>query len=280
MGVMVKMKTTSEEYMVGKRFGKLVVVNKADDKVSSNGKKRDAWLCICDCGNEIIVAGPSLRIGNTKTCGCSRHGENRKKHGQCYNRIYRVYYGMKNRCYNENVKSYKDYGAKGIKICDEWMNSFEAFYECAMDNGYDDSLTIDRIDNNGNYCPENCRWVTRKEQNNNTSQNRFIEYKGQRHTVAEWANITGITAETIRGRLNRGWTGEKALTEDVGVWRGGENPKRNRIVEIDGVRHSIAEWAKIKGMREDTLQRRLKIGWSVRDALERKVRRRTTRKKS
>ena len=122
---------------------------------------------------------------------------------------------MKERCYNPNRNSYCWYGAKGICVCDEW-DDFENFYDWSMNNGYSDELTIDRIDSNGNYCPENCRWSTDREQANNRSTNRIIEYNGESHTLEEWSRITGIASSTIRMRLDEyKWDVEKSLTKST-----------------------------------------------------------------
>lgn len=122
---------------------------------------------------------------------------------------------MKERCYNQNRNSYCWYGAKGICVCDEW-DDFENFYDWSMNNGYSDELTIDRIDANGNYCPENCRWSTDREQANNRSTNRIIEYNGESHTLEEWSRITGIASSTIRMRLDEyKWDVEKSLTKSI-----------------------------------------------------------------
>ena len=122
---------------------------------------------------------------------------------------------MKERCYNPNRNSYCWYGAKGICVCDEW-DDFENFYDWSMDNGYSDELTIDRIDSNGNYCPENCRWLTDREQANNRSTNRIIEYNGESHTLEEWSRITGIASSTIRMRLDEyKWDVGKSLTKST-----------------------------------------------------------------
>lgn len=119
-------------------------------------------------------------------------------------RLQRIYYGMKKRCYNPNEACYKYYGARGIKICDKWLlNGSRTFCEWALANGYKDNLTIDRINNNGDYCPENCRWVTMKEQSNNTRRNKIITVDGQSHTLSEWADITGINYGTLKSRAKR-----------------------------------------------------------------------------
>ena len=119
---------------------------------------------------------------------------------------------MKARCVDPNSHKYHAYGGRGIKVCDEWLNSFESFYEWAMANGYQKDLSIDRIDNDGNYYPENCRWVTQKEQANNTRKNRLLTYNEETHTVAEWATIVGITKAALYHRLSRGWSVKEALT--------------------------------------------------------------------
>lgn len=134
------------------------------------------------------------------------------KHGMRYTRIYGIWKAMKQRCFDSNCRNFSKYGGKGITVCHEWKESFQTFYEWAISNGYSDCLTIDRIDVNGNYEPSNCRWATQKKQQNNRSNNRILEFNGVCHTLAEWAEITGISKGTIWARLKCGWTTEKALT--------------------------------------------------------------------
>lgn len=152
--------------LTGQRFGRLTVVRKS----GKDNFRNSTWECICDCGNSSIVSSVNLRNGNTKSCGC--YGRERKRnanktHGMTGSRLHRIWKAMRTRCYNRNFFGFKYYGGRGISICDEWKNDFQAFYDWAMKNGYSDNLTIDRINTNGNYEPSNCRWVTMAEQNKN-----------------------------------------------------------------------------------------------------------------
>ena len=137
------------------------------------------------------------------------------KHGDSYTRLYSVYQSIIDRCYNINNKRFNDYGGRGIDVCDEWKNNYIAFKEWAISNGYQEGLSIDRIDNDMGYSSSNCRWVTRKTQQNNTRFNHIVEYNNESKTIAEWSEITGIKYDTLYSRLYRGWTAEKALTTPV-----------------------------------------------------------------
>ena len=176
--------------LIGQRFGRLVVIEKSEKRDSGGNV---FWLCKCDCGKDTLVSTHSLKVGHCKSCGCYKIDVNREqgkqqftKHGKADSRIYNIWCGMKRRCYHTNCNTYSNYGARGITVCDEWKNDFKSFYDWSMENGYSDDLTIDRIDNDGNYEPSNCRWITRKEQTRNRSITKTIP-------IARIAEIDGIT---------------------------------------------------------------------------------------
>lgn len=199
--------------MTGQRFGRLTVINQSENR---NGEI--TWLCKCDCGNEVSVKGVNLRKGITRSCGCLRREVAKDRHithGMRDSRLYQIWSTMLKRCDNPKSISYKNYGARGITVCEEWKQ-FEPFMEWAIENGYQDHLTIDRIDNDGNYCPDNCRWSSVKEQANNRRTCRFINYNGKTQTMKQWAEETGIRMGTLYRRLvYLNWSVEKALTAKV-----------------------------------------------------------------
>lgn len=198
--------------LTGKKFGRLKVL-----EYYGNSKNCKAlWLCQCECGNTKIILGNSLTSKATVSCGCynkEKARERRTKHNLSYSRLYKIWCGMKTRCYNKNFVYYCNYGGRGITICDEWLNDFETFYKWAISNGYEEGLTIDRINNDGNYEPINCRWISRKEQNNNMRKNIIIKYNGKEQTISQWAKEFGINRTALYYRIKRCWNIEKALTE-------------------------------------------------------------------
>ncbi|MBQ5900599.1 MAG: hypothetical protein IIW86_01930 [Clostridia bacterium] len=191
---------TNLKDLKGQKFGRLTVLERAANHISKSGSVRSQWLCKCECGKEIIVAGTNLTSGHTLSCGCIRAEKQFKKHGLRHTKIYNVWNTIKQRCNNPNVNCYERYGGRGIKICDEWLD-FMAFYNWAITNDYKEGLSIDRINNNGNYEPSNCQWVNAKSQANNRRSSRYITYNNETHTVAEWSRITGIKSSTLFERI-------------------------------------------------------------------------------
>lgn len=197
--------------LVGEKYGRLTVVEKS----SVRRNKQVVWICRCDCGKTNEVTTGELRYGRHSSCGCyqrERASESNKTHGKSKTRLYRIWCAMIKRCENDNTIGFKNYGGRGIKVCEEWRKDFTVFERWSNAHGYSEELTIDRIDNHGDYCPENCRWVGRNEQMNNTRRTRKFEYCGKSHTLREWSEISGLSFELLKGRLQRGWSIEKALT--------------------------------------------------------------------
>lgn len=194
----------------GRRYGKLVVLERGE---RNEKRKLYSWICQCDCGNTATVIGADLRNGNTISCGCmsSRKvaGDRTRTHGLAHKPIYNVWCAMRNRCQNTNQKSYKDYGAKGIRVCDKWQ-TFEGFYE-DMGSTYKEGLTIERKDLTGNYCLENCEWITKEQQALNKSNLVTITYKGVTAPLVIFCNEMNLKSRTVYFRLRRGWSVEKAL---------------------------------------------------------------------
>lgn len=209
--------------IIGNKYNKLTVLNFEKKELRKN-RWRYFYKCQCECGKIVVVNRDNIVSGKTKTCGCSRKEVN-IKHNLCHSRIYKIYNDMKKRCYNENSKSYKSYGERGIIICKEWLNDFINFYNWSIKNGYADNLSIDRIDVNGNYEPNNCRWATQKEQANNTRRNRYLTYKGETHTISEWSDIFNLKSGTIRARLAHGYTPEQALEMPINKYNKIKNLK-------------------------------------------------------
>ena len=189
--------------IIGKRFGRLVVIDL--DHVTPN--HNTYWRCQCDCGNEAVVYRGGLTSGDTISCGCYHHEhqhEYGRKHGLTNHPLYIVWSGMVQRCTNPNSQNYYRYGDRGIWVCDEWRYDFESFYNWAIDNGYSPGLTLDREDNDDGYHPENCRWVSRRTQQNNTRRNHLVTYNGETHSIAEWSRILSVNHESLRYRVLHG----------------------------------------------------------------------------
>lgn len=183
--------------------------------MAPNGTKGAMWLCQCECGNILKVRAPDLKNGHTKSCGCL-HKESKPNltHGLGHTRLNNIWCNMKQRCFNPSNPGYHRYGGRGITMCDAWKNDFMEFYSWAMSNGYNDDLSIDRIDVDGNYEPSNCRWATQQEQSNNTRINRFVLYEDKEYTMSELARHLNVDYSAIK----------KMIKDDSLPNRGGRKP--------------------------------------------------------
>ncbi len=213
----------------GLKVGKLTVIERAPDKIGKDGQKRKMWKCRCDCGNETIVRDDSLNGIHTLSCGCyqkdrvresaSESAKNRTKYKPEELRIRNIWNLMKYRCENPEAPAYDNYGGRGIKICEEWSDNevgYENFKAWAFKNGYDEALTIDRLNNDEDYSPHNCRWTDTINQNNNKRNNVRFAYCGETHTMSEWARIKNIPMKTLHRRIHTlNWDIERALTTPV-----------------------------------------------------------------
>lgn len=210
--------------LTGKKFGRLTVVRKK--YIPKNGRNRIYWECICECGSRVDARVDSLTTGLVQSCGCLKKEQDLKNltanhsHKMSGTRLYHTWMGMKGRCHNPNNASFERYGGRGIEVCEEWRNSFEPFHKWALENGYSDNKTIERINNNGNYSPDNCKWADNKEQSRNRRSNIKVSYQGGKITLMELSEISGISYGTISGRYERGDRGNQLLRSI------GEKPKR------------------------------------------------------
>jgi len=198
------------------KFGRLTVLGELPNR-SKDG--RIMWRCLCECGATIERTAKTVRTGNTKSCGCinkerlTLRNKAGAKHGMSNTPTFNVWTNMKERCLNPNHNSYHRYGGRGITICDRWLESFQNFYD---DMGpMPEGMSIDRVDVDGDYEPSNCRWATSEEQSNNRANNRVLEFKGRKQTIAQWAREVGVSKEALRYRLNAGWSAEEALTMKI-----------------------------------------------------------------
>lgn len=234
--------------LAGEKFGRLTVIEFAYVK---NGDTY--WKCLCDCGNECIVRGYSLNTSRTKSCGCLIT-DSHTVHGKTNTRLYRIWSHIKDRCCNPNDKRYKDYGGRGILICDEWKNDFMAFYNWALGSGYTEELTIDRIDNDKGYFSENCRWVDMKIQCRNTRRNVFVEYQGEKICLSEAAEKSGIDVKILEHRYHRGDKADRLFRPIE------EIKKRSVMIEYQGEKMWLKEASERSGINRGTLYSRYSTG--------------------
>lgn len=256
----------------GKKLGRLTVLGYAYTE-----NKRKMWKCVCTCGNITYLPTSEITRGRTQSCGCyALEVQKRPRPYQCKfkgtrlkdgrTRISSIWKGMMGRCYNKSYKGYKNYGGRNIQVCPEWHNPL-VFQEWAFANGYADDLTLDRIDNNGDYCPENCRWITMFEQSQNRRNCVYLEYQGKRQTLSSWARELNVSEQMLGSRLKADWPVEDLLFTPSGQI---PNFKKNTIfiiLDYKGESHGIPEWAKITGIPASTIRWRYHKGWFVEDIL-------------
>lgn len=210
--------------ITGKRFNDLVVIERMEN--AKGGVT--VWKCQCDCGNITTVRGSNLKNGSVKSCGCRIHKSHNATHRMSKTRLYREWALIKSRCFNKNIKSYKDYGGRGIKMCNEWADSFETFRDWAYQSGYTDELTIERVDHDGDYCPTNCTWIPFNKQQKNRRTSYAIEYNGKTQDLVSWCNELGLPYKNVHNRIYKlGWSFEKAISEPVHIEK--RNKKNGRI---------------------------------------------------
>lgn len=271
---------------IGEKFFRLTVKEVVKDRDSS-GRSRIRWKVLCDCGKEILVVPYRIVSGQQKSCGCYSVELARERatiHGESNTRLFSIWVNMRDRCNNEKNKRYKRYGGRGIKVCKEWQDNYLSFANWARENGYSDLLTIDRIDVNGNYEPNNCRWADMKTQQRNRTDNRLIKLDGETKTLAEWCEIYGNNYSMVYNRISEmGWDEEKAIKTPSGGLGANQvtfHPElkkkvverkyhvKNRYVEIDGEKLSLKAYCEKVGLPYKAIHLRVtRYGMSVEDAI-------------
>lgn len=229
----------------GQKFGKLLVISRCENKLLKCGRSLIQWNCVCDCDSTKIIKTTTalLRIGKTH-CGCIKriyHGH--PTHGLTNTRLFTIWSGIIQRCNNPNHVGYSKYGGRGIKLCDEWFDKFEAFYEWANNNGYNEKLSLDRIDNDKGYYPENCRWSTPSEQQRNRRDNSILTYNGETKLLQDWCRIFGMSRRTIYWRIKHNYPIEN-LFDPPRDW---EAEKKSGCVGVIWQKHS-QQWV-VKGYK-------------------------------
>lgn len=205
--------------VAGQTFGAITILKEVLPHVTPNGTKQRRVLCQCSGGTRFETQLYHLTSGHTKSCGClqkEKVSQVNTSHGLVGTRLYSIYRNMFSRCYKKYNKAYQDYGARGIKICDEWLDDFQSFYDWSIANDYQENLSIDQIDNNKGYSPDNCRWTDRTTQNRNTRPNKVIVLNNEAHWLSEWCEILNIKRGTVDKLLQRSWSIEK----NIELWKG------------------------------------------------------------
>lgn len=245
--------------LTGKVFGRWTVLEYSGRRYVS---RIPMWKCACECGASKVVSSANLEFGTSKSCGClsaELTSDREKDHGRSGSRTHKIWTQLRQRCNNPKDDAYHRYGGRGIKVCERW-SSFQNFLD---DMGEaPEALTLDRIDNDGNYEPGNCRWATRKEQARNRTSNVNLTFEGKTLNLTAWSEVTGISQGTMTARLARGWSAERTLTE----------PVPNSKVTFDGETKTVTQWARDHGLDPSTLRARIREGWGMSRALSQPLR--------
>ena len=260
--------------ITGNKYGRLTVICQCGNRRSQvNGKTVTMWKCICDCGKTVVVPKYALTSGSTRSCGCLKADNNRNTwttHGMSKTRLYRIWRSMKDRCYNKSSPAYQYYGGKGIKMCDEWIgsNGFQDFHRWAIQNGYEEPLTIERISVDGDYSPENCMWIPRNKQTRNRSCTNWVSYNGEKYTLTEASKLFDFDRATLRKHIAEcDDDSERAIKELI------EDRKlhpRNHMppITINGETKTLGEWCKKLNVPYARAEIRIKrYGWTPEEAL-------------
>lgn len=198
--------------LTGKKYGYLTVISR--DKNTKDG--RATWKCLCKCGKYTVVPTYRLNAGECQSCGCKKFESHNRVHGMTKTDLHNKWLQIKQRCLDKNYRAYQRYGAAGITICDEWKNNFVAFMNWSYQNGYREGLSLDRIDNSKGYSPDNCRWVTWKDQCNNRRNNVKITYQGRTQNLKQWCEELGIDYHFVYQRMRKnGMTFEEAINKPL-----------------------------------------------------------------
>lgn len=259
--------------LIGQRFTRLLVIKRS---VRASRHGNCFWECLCDCGTRKDIKQSSLRTGATRSCGCLQRevaaaaSRSRATHGMSGTLTFRTWVAMIQRCTNPRCERWKVYGGRGIRVCKRWTESFAAFLE-DMGERPTSKHSIERIDNDGNYEPGNCRWATPLEQARNTRRSRFITFKGKTLTMSEWERLYGLRQGILCGRLQNGWTLERALTQRV-------VSRSDGPITCQGITLTVAGWSERLGMTPESIRWRLK-NWPTEQALTRQRRERRNARK-
>lgn len=258
--------------LIGETFEKLKVIEYYGYTQGKTGVIYHQWRCQCECGNEKIVATHTLMSGHCKSCGCLSHAAKNPSHthNMANTRLYNIWRSMKGRCYTKSNTMYKHYGNRGITVCNEWRgkNGFINFYNWSMENGYNPNTkgtecSIDRIDVNGNYEPDNCRWVDSYAQANNKTNTVRHEINGEYLTIREISEKYNFPYKLLKGRIDNKETVYQALYGDHDI---------GTKLKFNGETKTLIEWSRITGIKPITIHARLRRGWSVEDALTKPIR--------